>query len=134
MTESKSQIIAKLKELLADKVEFALIFGSILKEHFNEESDIDVAVYLKQPPVNWRERLELQVELSTHFSQELDLVILNSSDIIITMQVLANGELLINNDPHKFIRFKAQKLSEYPDFKMSRKIIEDNMLRGGINA
>ena len=50
------------------------------------------------------------------------------------MQVLANGELIVNNNHNLFVRYKARKISEYIDFKMDRKAIEENILIGGIYA
>lgn len=60
--------------------------------------------------------------------RKVDLIVLNRSDIIITMQALANGKLILNNNPGKFLEYKAQKISEYIDFKRTRKIIEDNLV------
>lgn len=132
--KDKQEIGRKMKEILGDKAEFALLFGSLAADKIHEHSDIDVAVYLKKIPENIAERLSLRNELSRHFYRDVDLVLLNDSDIIITMQALANGELIINNNPHFFIEFKARKLGEYADFKISRRIIENNLLKGGPNA
>lgn len=130
----KQQIGRKLKEILGDKAEFALLFGSLAADKIHEYSDIDVAVYLKRAPGNIAERFSLRNQLSRHFYRDVDLILLNDSDIIITMQALANGEVIINNNPHFYIEFKARKLSEYADFKISRRIIEKNLLKGGPNA
>lgn len=128
LTEEKNYIISKLKEILKDKVEFALLFGSINKENYNSNSDIDVAVFLKPEFYNTEQIIKLRKELAYSFIRDVDLVILNDADTIITMQAIANGSLIIDNG--KYTLFKARKISEYLDFKMSRKIIEDNMLNG----
>ena len=62
--------------------------------------------------------------------REVDLVVLNKADIIITMQVLTNGKLIYSCDEKFRIDFQAKKTSEYIDFKNSRinlekKLIED---------
>ena len=132
--EKKTEIVNRLKKLFDDKVEFAFIFGSIATGRFYEHSDIDAAVYLKEMPVDTEARLNFISSISKEFNRKIDLIILNDCDIVIAMQVLANGILIINNNPHLFIRFKARKLSEYPDFKISRRIVEERLLNGRIYA
>ena len=128
----KDNIISSLISVLENKAEFALVFGSILTENFNDKSDIDAAVYLN-PEFNTRQKkIDLRKEIINLFNRGTDLIFLNDADIIITMQTLANGSLIINKNPSHFILLKAQKISEYLDFKISRKIIEDNMLNGRI--
>ena len=46
------------------------------------------------------------------------------------MQALANGKLVFNSDPGAYLLFRAQKISEYFDLKRSRKIVEDNIMKG----
>ncbi|MBD3347061.1 MAG: hypothetical protein GF401_18560 [Chitinivibrionales bacterium] len=134
MNHQVESIVSRIKIVLEDRVEFALLFGSVLTENFADESDIDCAAYFKEPPKSFSDRAQLIIDLEDALQKKFDMIFLNSSDIIITMQVLANGELVINNDPGKFVVYKAQKISEYIDFKKSRKIIEDSMLRGRIYA
>lgn len=134
LSEEKQNIIQNLVAVLLGKAEFALVFGSITNGNFNEQSDIDVAVYLN-PEFNTREKkIEIRKEIINLFNRDTDLIFLNDADIIITMQALANGTIIINENPSHFILLKAQKISEYIDFKISRKIIEDNMLNGRLYA
>ena len=130
----KEKIIDDLRSQLIDKAEFAFIFGSFAKDSFNNSSDIDVAVYLKSEFINRDKRTEITKNLILHLKRDIDIIFLNDSDLIISMQVIANGELIFLNDESKFILYKAGVLSRYPDFKMSRKIIEDNMLNGRIHV
>ncbi|MHB1688918.1 MAG: type VII toxin-antitoxin system MntA family adenylyltransferase antitoxin [Ignavibacteriaceae bacterium] len=133
MTENQA-IIEKLMSVLMDKTDFALIFGSITNNNFNLNSDIDIAIYLNSEFNNRENKSVLRKEMIQLFDRDIDLIILNDADIIITMQALSNGSLIINKKNSDFILYKAQKISEYLDFKMSRKIIEDNMLNGRIYA
>ena len=130
----KKQIINTLSRVLADRVVFAMVYGSILKRSFNHKSDVDVALYLNHNEDTTDNLLKFQVELSEATGRDVDLVFLNRADLIITMQILTNGQLIVENDHRQFIEFKALKISQYIDFKMSRKIIEDNMLKGRIYA
>jgi predicted nucleotidyltransferase len=133
MTE-KQIIIFRLCELLKGKAEFALLFGSITNDNFNIESDIDIAIYFNSEFNTKEKKAGIRSEIFNSFDRDIDLIILNDADIIVTMQVLANGDIIINENNSNFILFKVKKISEYLDFKISRKIIEDNMLNGRIYA
>lgn len=134
LSTEKQNIVQSLISVLDNKAEFALIFGSILDENFNEQSDIDTAVYLNAEFNTHEKKFELRKEINRLFQRDVDLIFLNDADLIITMQALANGKLIINKDPSFYVLLKARKLSEYLDFKLSRKIIETNMLSGRIYA
>ena len=60
--------------------------------------------------------------------RDLDLIILNDSDLIITMQAIANGKLIVNTDKSFFNIWKALKIGMYIDFKQSRRIIDEDLL------
>jgi predicted nucleotidyltransferase len=134
MIEEKQNIILRLIELLKGKAEFALLFGSITNDNFNIESDIDIAIYFNSEFNTKEKKAGIRSEIFNSFDRDIDLIILNDADIIVTMQVLANGDIIINENNSNFILFKVKKISEYLDFKISRKIIEDNMLNGRIYA
>jgi predicted nucleotidyltransferase len=123
-----------IKNVLATHVEFALLFGSIVTNRTTAESDIDVGVYCKGGEISFEKKLDITLELESATNREIDLILLNASDLIITMQILANGKLIINHDPGLFLLFKAQKISEYIDFKRDRKIVEDHLLTRRIYA
>lgn len=132
--DMKEEIIRALQRHFQSRAVFALLFGSFAAGRATAESDVDVAVYLIDKPRSVDEQLDLLSETSELPGRRTDCIILNTADIIITMQALFNGELIINNDPGFFLDFKARKMSEYIDFKRDRKIIEDNLLRGREHA
>ena len=134
MTVIQKQIIQSLSDYLRNRVQFALVYGSILKPSFGAHSDVDVALYLKPYGSTLSDLLVFQTELTELIHREVDVVILDQADLIITMQILANGRLIVNCDPDAFVKFKALKISQYIDFKMSRSIIENHMLKGRIYA
>jgi hypothetical protein len=132
--ETKQQIVETLSSFYQDRVEFALLFGSFAAGRQTDSSDVDFAIYLKEPPKSRDQRIDILTEASNLFHRNADCIILNTADIIITMQVLFNGELILNNNPGLYLDFKARKMSEYIDFKYDRKIIEDSMMRGRLYA
>ena len=133
----KNQIIKNLTEYLTNKAEFALIFGTLATDRFTEKSDVDIGIYLKdydKKSLPFTKKMGIISEISCAIGRDADIIFLNESDPIITMQVLANGELILNNNHHVFFQFKARAISLYIDIKMGRKIIEDNMIKGKLYA
>jgi predicted nucleotidyltransferase len=131
---NKEKIKSKLIKLLETEVVFAYVFGSVTSGRLHPQSDIDIGVYLKEPPGSLDDKLTFNRKVSAAFNRDVDIIFLNDADIIITMQILTNGELIIDNNPERLILFTASKVGEYSDFKISRQIIEQNMLSGRIYA
>lgn len=107
---------------------FVYLMGSYGTERFNKSSDIDVAAYFKNEPT-WLELQSIKNKIETQLSHDLDLVSLNHIDPIYGRQVLENGRLLYCADDALLLSWKVKTQSVYFDFKFSRKIVEDNLLR-----
>lgn len=107
--------------------QFAILFGSVVTDRFNDRSDIDCAVYFDNK-LSFEDTARITGELVNLVGREVDLICLNQADIIITMQALANGKVLFTHDISRYHLYKAKKITEYIDFKRSRKIIEDALL------
>ncbi len=131
---NKEKIKSKLIKILETEAIFAYVFGSVTSGKLHPQSDVDIGVYLREPPGSMDDKLAFIRKVSAAFNRDVDVIFLNDADIIITMQILTNGELLVNNDPERLVLFKASKVGEYADFKFSRQIIEQNMLSGRIYA
>lgn len=119
----------KIIEFLKEKVLFAYLFGSAVGKYYTNDSDLDIAVWLKDKPANHLVGVELknQLEKKIEYKRNIDLIILNLSDIIITNQVITKGKLIINNDAVFLDKFIISRLSMYFDFKIFRKNLEDNL-------
>lgn len=127
METSVPNIHASLIDVLGSEAEFIYLLGSAETERFHAESDIDVAVFWK-PSVSDKQIHGYWGELEKRLSRDVDLVSINTADIIFSRQILETGRLVLNKDPGTLLNWKVKVLSEYPDFKASRKIIEDNIL------
>jgi predicted nucleotidyltransferase len=114
-------------ELLADNCEFAYLLGTADTERFRDDSDIDFAIYPKVA-VTKEILAKLKLALEDEFSRDVDLVSLIGVDLIFGRQVIETGRLLFSQNPEIHLRWVAEQLSQYPDFKFSRKVIEDNLL------
>lgn len=128
MDESREAILDRLGDFLAGRVEFALVFGSIIQDRFSEGSDVDLAVMPKPQWKAGRSFWELTQDLAGLTDRKVDLILLDESDPIITMQVFANGQAIVVEDECAMTRFFARKISEYLDFKRSRQAVEDGLV------
>ena len=126
----KSEVVRLLVSLLQDKADFALLFGSYAKgdTFVRDDSDIDCAAFFHPEFVTDYAYLEMAEVFASAHGRKLDLICLNTADIIIATQVVMTGELLFTVSKEQFDLYRAQILSRYIDFKRSRKIIEDNIL------
>lgn len=141
MTNSKNEnlnldtikkTLEKVLQEFNQSCRFSFLMGSAGTERFHNESDIDIAIYFNYPDVqhkiDYDVLFKMQSRLSEYFNRDCDLVALNKIDPIFARQVLETGRELLVNDSAFLNIWKAQQLSIYPDFKSSRKIIENNLL------
>jgi uncharacterized protein len=97
-------------------VVFGLLFGSHAREKANKRSDVDVAVYFKDPP-RGMEILDYSTRLSNHIRKDVDLVILNTASPLLRHQVMKHGIRLIIRDRTKFTKFREDTIRLYQDYK-----------------
>jgi len=131
----KEELIDKVIEYIdKSNIQFIVIFGSILKDSFNNESDIDIGIMFKSDTDFFEARKQISLNLYELINNDLDIVALNTADIIITMQIIANGKLMYCENNENYTSFKVRKLSEYADFKQSRQWLENNFLNHKVYA
>ena len=128
MTIPAEPISQILTETLIQEAEFVFLMGSAETERFHAESDIDVAVFWKTSCDELKKKQCLQT-LEEKFNRDVDLISLNKIDVIFARQVLETGRILFTNSDGMLLKWKMEQMSDYPDFKASRKIIEDNILK-----
>ncbi len=117
-----------ISDVLEDKIEFCFLLGTAATPFFREDSDIDIAVFWKDPKLEFTSKLNFTNELQDRFARDVDLISLNDVDVIYGMQVMEKGRLLLNHNSGLLLSWKSEQLSRYPDFKTSRAIIEKNIL------
>ena len=124
-----SDTIQKIIDAITDKVKFAFLFGSINTKYFNSKSDIDIAVWLEKETISINEVVNLKylIEKSIDFEYDIDLIVLNNADIIITNQIVTKGKLIVDNDKNFTDRYINSRRSMYFDFKFFRKNLEKNL-------
>ena len=102
--------------LQEEDIIFAYLFGSYAKGRPHKNSDIDVAVYLKEPVDFLNRKLEL-IDLISGITKknEVDLVILNQAKPFVVYLILKTGKLLFSKDEELRISFEVKNINEYLD-------------------
>ncbi len=124
---SETHIKNEVELQFAQLIDFAYLLGSAGTERFHHESDIDIAIFWKKIP-EFSIITKMVSQLSEKFGSDVDLVSLNTADPIFSRQVLETGRLLVCYSEGIHLNWKINQLAQYPDFKISRRIIEENIL------
>ncbi len=82
------------------------VFGSVLTEEFNEESDVDIAV-LGRGSFSLDDILEIELFLERFLEREIDVVDLKSKtlDIFVKISILNSCEIIYSTDNKVFEDF-----------------------------
>lgn len=101
---------------------FAYLFGGLVKEKQNLLSDLDVAVYIKN--IKKLDLVELYGKITDILgTDEVDLVVLNTSPISLTGRILQNRKLLTDKAPFLRHRYESVTLRKYFDFSIKERDI-----------
>lgn len=98
------------------------LFGSTARGTAKAGSDVDVAVLFDAPPAStlMGPRLTLGGRLEQMLKRPVDLVVLNSASADLVHRVLRDGDLLLDRDPSRRIRFEVARRNEYFDLQPVR--------------
>jgi predicted nucleotidyltransferase len=124
-----SEIQSAVTGIISDKAEFCFLLGSAATPFFRDDSDVDIAVYWTNEDIPISKKAEVSSELSDRLGREVDLISLNDIDVVYGIQVIDKGRILLSQNPGLMLQWKANIISQYPDFKASRLIIEENILK-----
>ncbi len=107
------------------KVKLAYLFGSRAKGNPAPESDFDIAVLFKQPPVDTlalRETMDLSSDLSETFPAKIEVVSLHCAPLLLKYEVVAHNRVLYCEDEKERIGFEVLVVKEYIDEQYTRDI------------
>ena len=92
----------------------ALVFGSIITDNFNEESDVDIDI-LGTSKLTIKEILKLELFLEDLLERNIDVIDLNSDnlDIFIKIDILNDGKSIYTTDNNKFLEKFIEKVDWY---------------------
>jgi len=116
--EGLKEFLECKKEFLECKKEviFAYLFGGLVKGRPTPFSDVDIAVYVKDP--KRFDYLMFYEELTNYLgTNEVDLVVLNKAPISLVGRILLSKRLLIDKEPFLRHRFESLKIREFHDFQ-----------------
>jgi len=105
-------------------VVFAYLFGSLAKGKPRPLSDVDIAVYLAEPLSFSDVKLDILGKLiDILHTDEIDLVVLNTADLPLAMNILKNKIVVVDKDP--FVRhiFESLTMRKYFDFSIKEAAI-----------
>jgi len=116
-------MIETLKTLLqADtNVQFAYLFGSYAKEKAQEESDVDIAVYLSDTTLD--KQLDLIHTLQKAVEKKIDLVVLNDVKNLYLLESILKEGMLLKDSPDRPM-FEVESNLAILDFKAFRRYID----------
>jgi len=90
-------------------VVFAYLFGGLAKGAPKPLSDVDIAVYLSENVDFAHEKIDLLEDLiDILHTDEIDLVVLNQSSLLLSMNVIKHNCVLVDKKP--FLRHAFQSL------------------------
>ena len=111
---------------------FAYLFGSFGRGKQLPLSDVDIAVYLKEPTVVQEKKMEILGALIDILqTDEIDLVVLNNAPLPLRMRILENKKVIVDREPFLRHRYESLTMREYFDFSIKeREILNRRFLSG----
>jgi predicted nucleotidyltransferase len=119
-----NQKINQLESLFSKEpnIIFAYLFGGLLKKRPGILCDVDIAVYIKDvKKLNYLELFSRTTKLLG--TEELDLIILNTSPLSLKGRIVQNRRILIDKNPFMRHRYESAVLRKYLDFQIKEKAI-----------
>jgi len=111
-------------------VELIYLFGSVITNRFNGESDIDIAIWSKEDILP-KKFMELKFELIKKMGREIDLINLKNTSLILTKEVIFKGRLIFKKDEKIKNEFEYRKIALYGQFIDDIKVVKDKIKERG---
>ncbi len=120
--------IDKIKEILNifDEIEFAYLFGSYARDTFTQNSDIDIAIYLKKNYNTFDTKLKIHHKLEVVLHKEIDLLILNSTNNFSLLQEILDNNIIVKDSllQETRVMYELDKYHEILDYQTFQKMID----------
>lgn len=110
--------------------EAIVLFGSYSRGTQNAESDIDIAIKIKEK-LDKKELYRLSNLLADELNKEFDLINLDEIGDTFRYEILINGKTLYCKDELRFELYKLDMYREFLDLNESRQEIINNIKKGG---
>lgn len=119
LPENILQVLPEAAAYLASHPEvlFAYLFGGLARGKPQPLSDVDIAVYLKKSNNLAEIKLDILGNLMAILqTDEIDLVVLNSAELPLVMNILKSKKVIADNAPHERHIFESLIMRKYFDF------------------
>ncbi len=131
---NKERYINLLKEKFDNYnfIDLVIIYGSVLTNRFNDNSDIDIAVASRkiiQPMF----LLELKKDLEMLCKREIDIFDLSKDEGLINYKIITEG-LVVKNNFSLFSKYHVNALIFYEDFFRKYQKIQEEKIRRFLNG
>lgn len=104
----------------------AYLLGSAASGRLRSDSDVDIAVLpVRGTSLSAVERLDLAADLENLTGRMVDLGILHTGNLVYAKEAVANGRLIIEDDPAARARFAMLTLSMFASLQETRKVVLD---------
>lgn len=122
----------EIKKFLLSKLncEAIILFGSFARGTQTPESDIDIAIKVKEK-IDKKQIYKLSNELADLTGREIDLIDLENIGDTFRYEILINGKTLFCEDEFKFELYKLDMYREFLELNESRQAIVENIKNGG---
>ena len=110
--------------------EAIVLFGSFARGTQNAESDIDIAIKVKEK-IDKKEIYKLSNILADKLNKEIDLINLDEIGDTFRYEILINGKTLYSKDELQFELYKLDMYREFLELNESRQEIINNIKKGG---
>ena len=127
----ENNIESSIVKILLNEIscEAIVLFGSYARQTQNSESDIDIAIKLKEKIDN-KKLYELQSILEDKLNKDVDLINLDEIGDTFRYEILISGKTLYCEDEFKFEMYKLDMYREFLELNESRQIIINNIKKG----
>jgi len=115
----KSNLKILLNNKYSKKIQAILLFGSILNENFNKNSDIDIGVLFDN--IDLREATLFRKELMANLNSKIDLQVVNILPLNIRKEIAKNHKVLYKSDKFNNLDFTFNTLKTAFDFEYDKK-------------
>jgi predicted nucleotidyltransferase len=123
LVDERTALVEAIRPALASldlPIVCAYLFGSRARRDADAQSDIDVAVLI-DPALPPQDRFHLGLALASDLERRLgvsvDLVVLNDAPPSLAHRVVRDGVVILSRDERQRIRFEADVLRAYLDFR-----------------
>ena len=130
----KRKLRKALIEIRNDLPEIKLVylFGSQVEDRVGPMSDFDLGVLIERTQVGPQVRSRLSIELAQIIKDEkIDVVLLNRVPIELAYAVIANGEILYQQDDATRVEYEARVMGLYFDYLPVLRSQRRDILKGG---